>query len=115
MKSLSALVILMFLAVGTLAQTPADPQTQLQKKPLPPQYKPPTAEPLPETSLLPEPPPAPAIPAGWLEKLNDKHEALIGDHLRIHVFRLRPGDDLMGGIRAYVKANHIQASVLLSA
>jgi uncharacterized protein len=30
-------------------------------------------------------------------------------------FRLRPGDDLMGGIRAYVNANHIQAAVLLSA
>jgi uncharacterized protein len=35
--------------------------------------------------------------------------------VRIHVFRLRPGDDLLGGIRAYVNANHIQAAVLLSA
>jgi predicted DNA-binding protein with PD1-like motif len=35
--------------------------------------------------------------------------------LRIHVFRLRPGDDLLGSIRAYVNANHIQAAVLLSA
>jgi hypothetical protein len=35
--------------------------------------------------------------------------------LRVHVFRLRPGDDLLGSIRAYVNANHIQAAVLLSA
>ena len=44
-----------------------------------------------------------------------RHEAIISDHLRIHVFRLRPGDDLLGSIRAYVDANHIQAAVLLSA
>lgn len=35
-------VVMLFLSACTLAQT----------KPLPPQYKPPTAEPLPETSLL---------------------------------------------------------------
>ena len=105
MKSLVIFAALLSLSASTLAQT----------KPLPPQYKPPTAEPLPETSLLPEPPPAPALPADWVQKMSDKHETLISDHLRIHVFRLRPGDDLMGGIRAYAQANHIQAAVLLSA
>ena len=59
-------------------------------------------------------PPAPALPADWTKQLADRHESITTDRVRIHVFRLRPGDDLLGGIRAYVNANHIQAGVLLS-
>jgi predicted DNA-binding protein with PD1-like motif len=44
----------------------------------------------------------------------EHHEAITTDRVRIHVFRLRPGDDLLGSIRAYVKQNHSQAAVLLS-
>jgi predicted DNA-binding protein with PD1-like motif len=86
-----------------------------QTKTPPPQYTKPTGEPVPQSSTLAEAPDAPALPADWIKDLANKHEALVSDHLRIHVFRLRPGDDLMGGIRAYIKANHIQAAVLLSA
>ena len=60
-------------------------------------------------------PPLPRFPRDWTKQLAARHEAIVSDHLRIHVFRLRPGDDLLGGIRAYVNANHIQAAVLLSA
>ncbi|MGC1968022.1 MAG: PPC domain-containing DNA-binding protein [Candidatus Acidiferrales bacterium] len=70
---------------------------------------------MPESRTLEEAPAAPALPADWTTQLAARHEAIVSDHLRIHVFRLRPGDDLLGGIRAYVNANHIQAAVLLSA
>jgi uncharacterized protein len=82
---------------------------------MPKQYTPPNAEPVPQSSTLENAPPAPALPADWTKQLADRHEAIITDRVRIHVFRLRPGDDLLGGIRAYVNANHIQAAVLLSA
>ncbi len=66
-------------------------------------------------STLADAPPAPALPADWTKQLAEQHESIVTDRVRIHVFRLRPGDDLLGGIRAYVNANHIQAAVLLSA
>jgi uncharacterized protein len=82
---------------------------------LPPQYSKPSGEPVPQSSTLENAPPAPALPADWVKQLTERHEAIVSDHLRIHVFRLRPGDDLLGSIRAYVNANHIQAAVLLCA
>jgi len=82
---------------------------------MPKQYTPPTGEPVPQSSTLENAPPAPALPADWTKQLADRHETITTDRVRIHVFRLRPGDDLLGGIRAYVNANHIQAAVLLSA
>lgn len=93
---------LSFGAQGSFAQTLS------QRKPL-------SAEPLPQSSTLEKAPPAPALPANWAQQLVDRHESIATDHLRIHVFRLRPGDDLLGSIRAYVNANHIQAAVVLSA
>ena len=81
----------------------------------PKQYTAPTGEPVPQSSTLADAPPAPALPADWTKQLADHHESIVTDRVRIHVFRLRPGDDLLGGIRAYVNANHIQAAVLLSA
>jgi len=80
----------------------------------PKQYTPPSGEPVPQSSTLQDAPPAPALPADWTKQLADRHESITTDRVRIHVFRLRPGDDLLGGIRAYVNANHIQAGVLLS-
>lgn len=85
-----------------------------QTKPAPPQYKPPAAEPVPESRTLEIAPDAPELPANWSNRLVESHEAITTDRMRIHVFRLRPGDDLLGSIRAYVKQNHIQAAVLLS-
>ena len=35
--------------------------------------------------------------------------------MRIHVFRLRPGDDLLESIRAYAIAHHLHAAVVLTA
>lgn len=48
-------------------------------------------------------------------RLARNHEALAADAMRIHVFRLRPGDDLLESIRAYARARHLQAAVILSA
>ena len=81
----------------------------------PPQYSKPAGEPVPQSSTLENAPPAPAVRADWATKLTERHEAIVSDHLRVHVFRLRPGDDLLGSVRAYVNANHMQAAVLLSA
>ena len=66
-------------------------------------------------STLADAPPAPALPADWTKQLAEQHESIVTDRVRIHVFRLRPGDDLLGGIASDVNANHIQAAVLLSA
>jgi uncharacterized protein len=81
---------------------------------MPKQYTPPGGEPVPQSSTLQDAPPAPALPSDWTKQLAERHESITTDRVRIHVFRLRPGDDLLGGIRAYVNANHIQAGVLLS-
>jgi predicted DNA-binding protein with PD1-like motif len=54
-------------------------------------------------------------PANWLKWLESRHEAIITDQIRIHVFRLHPGNDLLGSLRTYVKQHHIHAAVLLSA
>ncbi len=97
----------LFLAAMTLSAT-------AQTKPTPPQYKAPAAEPVPESRTLENAPEAPELPAAWSKLLVEHHEAMTTDRMRIHVFRLRPGDDLLGSIRAYVKQNHIQAAVLLS-
>jgi Plants and Prokaryotes Conserved (PCC) domain len=82
---------------------------------VPKQYTAPTGEPVPQSSTLADAPSAPALSADWTKQLADHHESITTDRVRIHVFRLRPGDDLLGGIRAYVNANHIQAAPLLSA
>jgi predicted DNA-binding protein with PD1-like motif len=95
-----------------LAAPPASAQAVAQ---MPKQYTPPSGEPVPQSSTLENAPAAPALPADWTKQLASGHESITTDRLRIHVFRLRPGDDLLGGIRAYVNANHIQAAVLLSA
>lgn len=55
------------------------------------------------------------LPADWSEQLKKHHEAITTDQTRIHVFRLRPNDDLLESLRTYVQQNHIQATVLLSA
>jgi uncharacterized protein len=88
--------------------------TAAQMKPVPPQHRAPSAEPVPESRTIENAPDAPELPADWSKRLAEHHEAITTDRMRIHVFRLRPGDDLLGSIRAYVKENHIQAAVLLS-
>jgi len=104
------------LALVCAALTFAAPQSLAQAAAqMPKQYTPPAGEPVPQSSTLADAPPAPALPADWTKQLAERHEAITTDRVRIHVFRLRPGDDLLGGIRAYVNANHIQAAVLLSA
>lgn len=55
------------------------------------------------------------MPTGWVQSLTDRNERFVSNQIRLHVFRLRPGDDLMSGIRSYVKQNNIQAAVLLGA
>jgi len=35
--------------------------------------------------------------------------------MTVHVFRLRPGDDLLESIRAFAHARHLKAAVILSA
>ena len=68
----------------------------------------------PESRTLENAPEAPKLSSDWSKLLVEHHGAITTDRVRIHVFRLRPGDDLLGSIRAYVKQNHIQAAVLLS-
>jgi len=104
---MKTIAIPLFLAAMTLSATAQTKQT-------PQQYKAPAAEPVPESRTLENAPEAPELPAGWSKLLVEHHEVIATDHMRIHVFRLRPGDDLLGSIRAYVKQNHIQAAVLLS-
>jgi predicted DNA-binding protein with PD1-like motif len=104
------------LALTFAALTFVAPQASAQAAAqMPRQYTPPAGEPVPQSSTLAEAPPSPALPADWTKQLTDRHEAITTDRVRTHIFRLRPGDDLLGGIRAYVNANHIQAAVLLSA
>jgi hypothetical protein len=104
---MKTIAIPLFLAAMTLSAT-------AQTKPNPPQYKAPAAEPVPESRTLENAPEAPELPADWSKLLVEHHEAITTDRMRIHVLRLRPGDDLLGSIRVYVKQNHIQAAVLLS-
>jgi uncharacterized protein len=103
MRAIAIPVLLAAIALSAAAQKPA-----------PPQYKPPASEPVPESRTLENAPEAPALSADWSKQLAEHHEAITTDHIRIHVLRLRPGDDLLGSIRAYVTQNHIQAAVLLS-
>jgi uncharacterized protein len=103
MRAIAIPILLAAMALSASAQKPA-----------PPQYKPPASEPVPESRTLENAPEAPALPADWSKQLAEHHEAITTDHIRIHVLRLRPGDDLLGSIRAYVNQNHIQAAVLLS-
>lgn len=49
------------------------------------------------------------------QKLARNHEAIASQAMTIHVFRLRPGDDLLESIRAFAHARHLQAAVILSA
>jgi predicted DNA-binding protein with PD1-like motif len=51
----------------------------------------------------------------YADKLAANHEALSSDSMTIHIFRLRPGDDLLDSIRAFVHARHLQSAVILSA
>jgi hypothetical protein len=102
----------LFAAITLPAVTQAQTPTQ---QPASPQYSKSTGEPVPQSSTLENAPDAPTLPADWSKKRTENHEAIVTDQTRIHVFRLRPGDDLLGSIRAYVNQNHIQAAVLLSA
>jgi hypothetical protein len=103
-----AIAIVLFLATAALSAS-------APTKTAPAQYSKPTGEPVPQSSTLDNAPPAPTLRANRTRQLTERHEAIVSDHLRVHVFRLRPGDDLLGSIRAYVNANHIQAAVLLGA
>lgn len=51
----------------------------------------------------------------FADKLAASHEALSSDSMIIHIFRLRPGDDLLESIRAFVHARHLHSAVILSA
>lgn len=55
------------------------------------------------------------VSSDWAAKLIARHEAIADKHMRIHVFRLRPGDDLLESIRAYARAQHLRAAVVLTA
>jgi uncharacterized protein len=103
-----AIAIVLFVTAAALTAS-APTKTALA------QYSKSTGEPVPQSSTLDNAPPAPTLPADWTRQLTERHEAIVSDHWRVHVFRLRPGDDLLGSIRAYVNANHIQAAVLLGA
>jgi len=54
-------------------------------------------------------------PSDWMAKLVARHEAISDEHMRMHVFRLRPGDDLLESIRVYAHAQHLRAAVVLTA
>jgi predicted DNA-binding protein with PD1-like motif len=54
-------------------------------------------------------------PADWTQQMEARHEAFESEQMRIHVFRLRPGDDLLESIRAYAIAHHLRAAVVLTA
>jgi predicted DNA-binding protein with PD1-like motif len=58
---------------------------------------------------------ATANPPNWTQQLATRHEAFESEHMLIHVFRLRPGDDLLESIRAYATAHHLHAAVVLTA
>ena len=51
----------------------------------------------------------------WVQQLAARHESLATEHMRVHIFRLRPGDDLLESIQTYVRARHIKAAIVLSA
>jgi len=51
----------------------------------------------------------------WVQQLAARHEAHATDHLRVHIFRLRPGDDLLESIQTYARARRIKAAIVLSA
>ncbi|MGB0033969.1 MAG: PPC domain-containing DNA-binding protein [Candidatus Acidiferrales bacterium] len=55
-----------------------------------------------------------AKPPGLTEKLASRHETAVINHMRVYIFRLRPGDDLLESIQAFARAHHIQAAVVLS-
>jgi hypothetical protein len=105
MRAIAIPFLLAAMAIGAAAQTKPAP---------PPQFKSHSVEPVPESRTQENAPAAPGLSADWSERLLDRHEAIAIEQTRIHVFRLRPGDDLLGSIRAYVKQNHIQAAVVLS-
>jgi len=48
-------------------------------------------------------------------KLAAQHEQIVDERMRVHVFRLRPGDDLLESLRAYAHAQHLHAAVVLTA
>jgi uncharacterized protein len=53
--------------------------------------------------------------ADWAQKLAARHEAFDTEHMHIHIFRLRPGDDLLESIHSYASAHHLHAAVVLTA
>ncbi len=53
--------------------------------------------------------------ADWAQQIAARHEAFETEQMRIHLFRLRPGDDLLDSIRAYASAHHLHAAVVLTA
>jgi uncharacterized protein len=102
-KAMAVAVLIVVPATLCRAQTYAQAPAQAQK------------EAPAEGLVLENPPPAPPLPADWANQLVKRHEAISTERARIHIFRLRPGDDLLGSIRAYVNANHLAAAVVLSA
>jgi predicted DNA-binding protein with PD1-like motif len=67
-----------------------------------------------------QPPPAAhekvlAKPTDWTQQMAARHETFETERMRIHIFRLRPGDDLLESIRAYAAAHHLRAAVVLTA
>jgi uncharacterized protein len=54
-------------------------------------------------------------PSAWSAKLAAQHEQIVDERIRVHVFRLRPGDDLLESLRAYAHAQHLHAAVVLTA
>ena len=53
-------------------------------------------------------------PSAWTARLAAQHEQVVDEHMRVHVFRLRPGDDLLESLRAYAHAQHLRAAVVLT-
>ena len=58
---------------------------------------------------------SPANSSDWTMQLATRHEAFDTDTMRVYVFRLRPGDDLLESIRAFASARHLHAAVVLTA
>lgn len=44
----------------------------------------------------------------------ERREAASTPDMRVHIVRLRPGEDLLAGIQAYVKRHNFQAGILLT-
>lgn len=50
----------------------------------------------------------------WLAEKRARHEAAVFGYMRMHVFRLRPGDDLLLALFQYARAVNLRAGVILT-